>query len=352
MEMIVIGIDPHKKSHTATAVDPSTNRDLGSMRIPSTAAGYAQLVEWAVQWPDRLWAIENAKGLGRHLAQWLIRAHDAHVVDIPPTATARVRELSRGGRRKNDRIDAAAAACVAFAQGDYRQVDAENITDELRVLVERRSDVMAQYRRLINQLHALAREMIAGGVPTTRAVERIVTQIRSHRPISPTDQARHDVAMEIIGDLRRARFQIDDLTDRLAATIERSESRLPETRGFGPVTTAIVLARVGDPSRFRSEAAFAAFTGTAPLEVASGEKSRHRLSRAGDRQLNSVLHFAALSQRRKHGSDGQRYYQRKIDEGKTPREAMRCLKRQISKRVWRTITADHQPSPSSVDVAA
>ena len=257
--MIVIGVDPHKRSHTATAVDPSTNRDLGSLRVPASAAGYAQLSEWAAQWPDRLWAIENAKGLGRHLAQWLIRIDGAHVVDVPPTATARVRELSRGGRRKNDRIDAAAAACVAFTQGDYRRVEAEDITDEMRVLVERRSDVMVHYRRLINQLHALAREMIAGGVPTTRAVERIVTQIRCHRPISPTDQARHDVAMDIVGDLRRAKFQIDDLTERLAATVERSQTRLTETRGFGPVTTAIVLARVGDPSRFRSEAAFAAF---------------------------------------------------------------------------------------------
>lgn len=350
--MIVIGIDPHKRSHTATAVDPGTNQDLGSLRIPSTAGGYAQLTEWAEQWPDRLWAIENAKGLGRHLAQWLIRVADAHVVDVPPTATARVRQLSRGGQRKNDRIDAAAAACVAFTQGDYRRVDAEDITDELRVIAERRTDVMVHYRRLINQLHALAREMIAGGVPTTRAMERIVVQIRAHRPISPTDQARHDVAMEIVGDLRRARFQIDHLTEQLAAIVERSQTRLPETRGFGPVTTAIVLARVGDPSRFRSEAAFAAFTGTAPIEVASGDHSRHRLSRAGDRQLNSVLHFAALSQRRKHGCDGQIYYQRKIDEGKTPREAMRCLKRQISKRVWRTITTDLRPPPGNRNVAA
>ncbi len=350
--MIVIGIDPHKRSHTATAVDPGTNQDLGSLRIPSSAGGYAQLTEWAEQWPDRLWAIENAKGLGRHLAQWLIRVDDAHVVDVPPTATARVRQLSRGGQRKNDRIDAAAAACVAFTQGDYRRVAVEDITDELRVIAERRTDVMVQYRRLINQLHALAREMIAGGVPTTRAVERIVVQIRAHRPISPTDQARHDVAMEIIGDLRRARFQIDHLTERLAAIVESSQTRLPETRGFGPVTTAIVLARVGDPSRFRSEAAFAAFTGTAPIEVASGDHSRHRLSRAGDRQLNSVLHFAALSQRRKQGCDGQIYYQRKIEEGKTPREAMRCLKRQISKQVWRTISTDHRPPPGDLSAAA
>ncbi|MFI9415107.1 transposase [Nocardia gamkensis] len=115
--MIVIGIDPHKGSHTATAVDPAGNTDLGSIRIEATLAEYKRLIAWAKPWPQRRWAVENADGFGRQLSRGLI-ARGEVVVDVPATATARVRELSRGGRRKNDRIDAAAAAYVAALQGD------------------------------------------------------------------------------------------------------------------------------------------------------------------------------------------------------------------------------------------
>lgn len=119
--MIVIGVDPHKSTHTATALDPATNSDVGSLRIDASLAEYQRLIGWAKSWPERTWAIENADGLGHHFALRLL-ARGEVVLDIPTTATARVRELSRGGRRKNDRIDAAAAASVAALQGDARQV--------------------------------------------------------------------------------------------------------------------------------------------------------------------------------------------------------------------------------------
>jgi hypothetical protein len=135
--MIVIGIDPHKSTHAATALDPATNSDVGSLRIEASITEYQRLIVWAKARPDRAWAIENADGLGHHLALWLL-ARGEVVLDIPTTATARVRELSRGGRRKNDRIDAAAAASVAALQGDARQVYPETTTDSLALLDERR----------------------------------------------------------------------------------------------------------------------------------------------------------------------------------------------------------------------
>ncbi len=119
--MIVIGIDPHKSTHTATALDPASHTELGSLRIDATTDGYTRLSNWAAQWPQHTWAVENASGLGRHLSQWLLAQH-AVVVDVPATATARVRELS-GSRRKNDRLDAAAAAGIAAAQGHSHPVD-------------------------------------------------------------------------------------------------------------------------------------------------------------------------------------------------------------------------------------
>ena len=170
--MFVIGVDPHKHSHTATVVDPGTNTELGSLRIESSWAGYERLRTWADAWPERVWAIENAKGLGHHLAQWLLREGEA-VVDVPSTATARVRELSRGGRRKTDRIDAAAAACVAFMHGDRRRVVADDASTVVALLDQRRSDVSRQFIRVRNQLHAVLRDLLPGGVEVALAVEAI-----------------------------------------------------------------------------------------------------------------------------------------------------------------------------------
>ena len=114
---MIIGVDPHKGSHTATALCPTTNAAASSLRVEATLAGYRQLLRWGKVFPERQWAVENAHGLGRHLAQWLI-ARGETVVDVRTTATARVRELSRGGRRKNDVLDSSAAASVAAAHGN------------------------------------------------------------------------------------------------------------------------------------------------------------------------------------------------------------------------------------------
>ncbi len=127
---MIIGVDPHKNSHTATAVDPATNTPVASLRVDASMAGYRELTRWAKQFSGRRWAVEGARGLGRHLAQWLV-ARDEVVWDVPSTATARVRELSRGSRRKTDVIDAAAAASVAALHGDATVVAGEDHTTML-----------------------------------------------------------------------------------------------------------------------------------------------------------------------------------------------------------------------------
>lgn len=340
--MIVIGIDPHKSTHTATAVDPATNRDLGSVRIRSSFDDYAHLITWSKAWPDRIWAVENASGLGHHLTQWLISRGEA-VVDVPSTATARVRELSRGGRRKNDRIDAAAVACVAcvtFSQGDFRPVAPEGHTDVLRILDERRIDLVKQNGRLINQLHALLRELFPGGMERDLDTEDAARQLKAFRPETAADAMRKNIALDMVGDLRRLRFQIEDITTRIKTELAASGTQLMKIPGVGIVTATRILARTGDPTRFANEAAFANYSGTAPVEVASADKQRHRLSRSGDRTLNSAIHIVAVTQARTPSSDGYTYHQRKMAEGKTSREAMRCLKRQVAKRLWRTMCAD------------
>lgn len=349
--MIVIGIDPHKSTHTATVVDAHTNKDLASLRIDATLKDYRRLLKWAQAWPQRRWAVENAEGLGRHLSSWLL-ARSEDVVDVPATATARIRQLSRGGRRKNDRIDAAAAASVAALQGDARSVQPEDHTDALALLDERRSNLAGARVRTVNQLHGLFRSLLVGGAPTELTTDAAQGLLRKVKPTSAAEKVRKDLAKELIADLRRQDKQLESNATEMSELLEETSTSLPQTPGIGPVTASRILGRTGPAHRFRTAAAFANYTGTAPVEVASADKSRHRLSRFGDRQLNSAIHTVAVTQIRMTSSKGHSYYRRKIDEGKTPKEAKRCLKRQLANHIWSTMIADERRLQSAVSNTA
>jgi transposase len=347
--MIVIGVDPHKSTHTATALDPATNSDVGSLRIEASIAEYQRLIVWAKAWPERTWAIENADGLGHHLALWLL-ARGEVVLDIPTTATTRVRELSRGGRRKNDRIDAAAAASVAALQGDARQVYPETTTDSLALLDERRVNLSHSRTRTVNQFHALLRELMAGGAPTSLTPARATAALRGFRPGTGPDRIRVQLAKKLIADVRRFDTQLAANAAMVAALLDEHGTRLREIDGIGPVLAARLLGRTGPPSRFTSAAAYANYTGTAPVQIASADSSRHRLSRYGDRQLNSAIHTIAMIQIRMPASAGRAYY-KKIAEGKPPRSAARALKRHLAGYLWRIMIADENrttTAPSEV----
>lgn len=173
-----------KSTHTATAVDPEANRDHASIRIDVTLQAYQRMLDWARQWPERRWAVENVRGLGHHLTSWLL-ARGEQVVDVPPSATARVRQLSRGAGRKNDRIDAAAAACVAALQGDARPVQPESSTDALALLDERRSNLAQARVRAVNQLHALLRALLPGGAPRDLSAAKAEQLLESAVPAPP-----------------------------------------------------------------------------------------------------------------------------------------------------------------------
>ena len=337
--MIVIGVDPHKSTHTATALNPATNSDVGSLRIDSSLAEYQRLISWAKAWPERTWAIENADGLGHHLALWLL-AHGEVVLDIPTTATARVRELSRGGRRKNDRIDAAAAASVAALQGDARQIHPETINDSLALLDERRVNLSHSRTRSVNQLHALLRELLAGGAPTSLTPAGAAAALRGFRPQTGPDRIRVALAKDLIADIRRFDDQLAANAKTMTALLDEHGTRLREIDGVGPILAARLLGRSGSPKRFASAGAYANYTGTAPVQIASADSSQHRLSRYGDRQLNSAIYTIAMVQIRMPASTGRAYYDKKIAEGKSPRYATRALKRHLAGYLWRIMLAD------------
>lgn len=345
---MIIGVDPHKSSHTATAVDPATNTTLASVRVDASLAGYRELVRWATQFPDRRWAIEGARGLGRHLAQWLV-ARDQVVVDVPSTATARVRELSRGSRRKTDVIDAAAAACVAALQGDAIPVAGEDHTTVFALLEERRANLATQRVRVANQLHAVLRDLVPGGAALAITSKSASSMLRSVRPASPCEKVRKELAHDLVRDLRAVDVLLSDIEVRMSAALDDHGSQLRRVDGVGAITAVRLIGRSGPPSRFPTADAFATYAGVAPIEVASGERTRHRLSRAGDRQLNSAIHLVAVTQVRMRNSIGRRYYDTKIAEGKTRNEAMRALKRRLANHLWRLMIADERRSHAEAE---
>lgn len=338
---MIIGVDPHKRVHTATAVEPGSNRPVGSVEIAASLAGYRQLLRWAGGFGERRWAVENARGLGRHLAQWLL-ARGETVDDVPATATARVRELSRGGRRKNDVIDAAAAASVAAWQGDGNPVRVEDVTCVLGLLDERRSNLVGQRTRLVNQLHALLRDLLPGGAPTDLTAAAATRLLSTVRPAGPVETARKQLARDLVAEIRDADQRLKTLTGQIADTVTASGTGLTAVDGVGPVIAARLLGRTRGASRFPTAASFASYAGVAPVEVASADKARHRLPRGGDRQLNHTLHMVALTQIRMRNSIGRGYYDTKIAGRKTHNEAMRCLKRRLADHLWRLMIRDEQ----------
>jgi transposase len=339
--MILIGVDPHKRTHTASALDPATNRPVASVRLEASLPQYRRLLTWSKQWPERRWAVENANGLGRHLSQWLL-ARGELVLDVPASATARVRQLSRGGGRKNDAIDAAAAATIAALHGDARTVTPEDHTTALALLDERRVNLAQARVRTINQLHALLRDLLPGGAPVQLSATEASTLLRRVRPAGPVETIRKQLARDLLNELRRLDAQLADNAGQLRRHVEASDSTLMDTAGIGPVMAARLIARTGRIDRFATAAAYANYCGTAPIEIASADKARHRLSRTGDRQLNSVLHTIAVIQIRMPDSLGHAYYQRKLAEGKSSREAKRCLKRRLTDHIWRVMTTDER----------
>ena len=348
---MIIGVDPHKSSHTATAVDAATNTAVASIRVAASAAEYRRLLGWAVQFGERRWAVENAKGLGCHLAQWLV-AHGEVVLDASTVATARVRELSRGGRRKNDVIDASAAASVAALQGDAAPVVVDDDTVVFALLEERRASLTTQRVRSVNQLHALLRDLVAGGAPTALTAVGAAALLRKIRPATAVHRTRKQLAWDLVREIRSLDAALESITERMIEALEARPSRLVDIDGIGPVLAARLIGRwragpPGSPPRTRSPATPAPRRWRPP--AANGSATGYRA--AADRKLNSALHLVALTQIRMAHSEGRRYYDRKIDQGKTHKEAMRCLKRKISGRVWRVMLADEQ-QPSCPDIVA
>jgi len=346
MAAVMIGVDPHKGSHTAVAIG-SAEEPLGELRVRASAAQAGQLVAWATDWPERTWAVEGAGGLGHLLAQQLVAAGE-RVLDVQPKLGARVRLLTAGDTNKNDPNDARSVAVAALRSAARREVSADDHAAVLKVWSKRHRDLGRTRTQIACRLHAVLCELTPGGISKEITAGQATRVLAAVQPAGAVGAARCELAAEFLDDLRRIDAQMRDTRKRLNAAVRASGTTVTEIFGVGPVIAAIVIGCVVDASRFASRDHFASYNGTAPIEVSSGNRKIHRLSRRGNRRLNHAIHMAAVTQIRHRHSDGRAYYDRKLAEGKTSKEALRSLKRRVSDAIFGRLQADvRQPAATS-----
>jgi transposase len=336
--LVMIGVDPHKASHTAVAVGAS-EEPLGTLRVRASSGQADRLVAWASSWPDRAWAVEGAGGLGHLLAQQLLAAGE-RVLDVQPKLAARVRLLQSGATSKSDPNDARSVAVAAMRSPAARPVTADDHAAVMRIWSRRHRDLGRLRTQAACRLHAALCELIPGGAARRITAAQAAAILEGITPAGAVARARHQVAADFVADLRHLDAQLRESRASLAAAVAASGTSLTAIFGVGPVIAAAIIGDAADISRFPGRDRFAAYNGTAPVEVSSGARKVHRLSMRGNRRLNHAIHMAAVTQVRHLHSPGRAYYDRKIAEGRTPREALRALKRRISNAVYARLRAD------------
>jgi transposase len=330
--MIVIGVDVHKHSLAAVAVD-ELGRTLAERSGP---VGDAVLVWAQTLDAERLWAVEDCRHVTRGLERTLLEAGE-RLVRVPPRLTAPQRRRGRV-RGKSDSIDALAVA-RAFLQEpllDGPRAGEETLR-ELKLLVDHRDDLVAERRHCQQRLRWHLHELDPTLAVPLGALDRAVWLDRLGRQLARREQTTQvRIARDLVVRCRTLTRSIAELDRELHARTAALAPRLLELPGCGPLSAAKLLCEIGPIDRFQTDAQLARHAGVAPLDASSGKHQRHRLDRGGNRQLNCALHRIAVTQGRVH-PPARAYLERKQNEGKTRREAIRCLKRQLARTVYTTL---------------
>jgi transposase len=343
----MIGVDPHKGSHTAVVLDAG-EVVLGQVRVTARTDQLLRLQRWARPWPDRVWAVEGARGLGRLLTQQLLAAGE-RVVDVQPKLAARVRLLNTGQVNKNDPNDARSVAVAALRSRQVSEASLDDHTVVLRVWARRYRDLGRLRTQVMCRLHTVLCEMVPGGFSKEISAGQAIQVLAGIVADTPMTAARLQLAHDLVGDLQRIDEQRREVRRRTARAVTSSATSITEIYGVGPIVAATVLGYVRDIHRFPTRDHFAAYNGTAPIEASSGNRKIYRLSRRGNRQLNYVIHMAAVTQIRNRGTAGRAYYDRKIAEGMTGKAALRSLKRKVSDAIYnRMINDAARPVPNGL----
>ena len=348
VRVITIGIDPHSRTHSAAALDEH-GRVLAEITVRSDAGELDRLVRWIDGvGSERIVAVEGARGFGLALCQRVLAAGET-VLDVAPALTASERRSSRRAG-KDDRGDAVAVARVALREQGLPRASAEVTGSDLKLLVDARDQLVREATRTRNRLHALLLAIAPGYQEQIRDLTSSAALLVARRLASRargTDRVRSSLACSAITRLRSLSGEIGALEREITSLLDQAApANLLSICGVGPLVAAKILGEVRDVARFSSAAAFASYSGTAPIPASSGTIIRHRLHRGGNRQLNRALHTVALTQARRDDR-AKVFLARKRAEGKTPREARRALKRHLADAVYRALLLDAEEARSA-----
>jgi transposase len=241
---------------------------------------------------------------------------------------------------KNDPNDARSVAVTALRSRTLREVAPDDHSAVLKMWARRHRDLGRSRTQTACRLHAALCELVPGGISKEITAAHAARVLEQLTPCGAVQQARWELAADLLDDLRRADERLREVNKKLNAAVQPADTSLTEIFGVGPVIAATVIGEVADVSRFAGRDGFAACNGTAPIEVSSGKRKVHRLSRRGNRKLNHAAHMTAVTQVRYPHSQGRAYYDKKLAEGKTAKEALRALKRQVSDAFYKHLKAD------------
>ncbi|MGL5927702.1 MAG: IS110 family transposase [Dermatophilaceae bacterium] len=339
--MVVVGADVHKRTHTFVAVD-EVGRELGQVTVAATTVGHRKAVAWA---RERFvlvekWGVEDCRHLSARLERDLL-VLGQQVVRVPPKLMAQVRSSART-RGKSDPIDALAVARAVLREPDLPVASHDEVSRELKLLVDRRETLVATRTATINSFLWRVHELDPGMAPPPRSLDLAKHRDRLRVWLDTLSGIVAELARDELADITALTERAGALEKRITARVKDVAPALMALPGCGPLTAAKIVGETAGVTRFKSEAAFARHAGVAPVPVWSGNTAgRVRMTRSGNRQLNAALHRVAITQARLDGL-GKTYYQRRQAEGLSKPEALRCLKRRLARTVFNHLHTDHQ----------
>ncbi len=336
--MVIFGIDAHKRTHTAVVID-EVGRRLGEKTTTSTTTeANLELLRWADSFgSERRFAVEDCRHLSRRLEADLLAAGE-ELVRVPPKMMAHARDAART-YGKSDPIDALAVARAAQREPNLPIAHLDGPSRDLRLLVDHREDLVRERTAQINRLRWHLHEIDPAWDPAPRSLIRFKHLDAAAARLAGVEGTVAWVARDLVSRIRELTVAANELERRIVQLVARLAPALLGIAGVGALTAAKIVAETAGVRRFRSKDAFARHNGTAPLPVWSGNKVRHRLSRTGNRQLNTALHRIAVTQMRIH-DDAKAYLERRMAIGNTKMEAIRALKRKLSDVVFRALLVD------------
>jgi transposase len=349
--VIVVGIDPHKQTHTAVAVDAASGRSLGELTVTARTPGFERLVEWARELDqERTFAVEDGRHVSGHLERHLI-ARGERSVRVPPRMMGEARRTDRVWG-KSDPVDATAVARAALAHPDLPEATLAGREREIGLLVAHRESLVRERADKICKLRWLLHDIDPDLAPAPRSLGRFVTLRRLAQVLEAMDASVEvEICLDLIARCTEITTRANELERRITSLMRTHAPALLQIPGCAALTAAKIVAETAQVGRFPTEGHFARYAGTAPIPASSGARHRQRFNRRGNRQLNTAVHRIAVTQIRIH-PPARDYLAKKRAEGKTKTEAIRALKRHITRVVFKTLISIEQPTDRLTAVAA